>query len=102
MMRLDNMAYQFIEWSRLPVPVCSTERSGLVDFSQNLVGREPLGTTSVFERLLSAAAVVKAVLFQNSNRVERSCGQVGQGHGGCHKHFLSFWLDFGPRTNREQ
>src|SRR5215469_6030247 len=85
----DYMAHQLVERRGLPVPIGCGSSGGLIDLSKDLIWSESLRGTCFFERLLPSAAIVKAMLFQNSNRVQRCGCEVGQFYGGCHR-FFSF------------
>jgi hypothetical protein len=89
MVSFEDVVHQLVEWSGLPVPIGCNGWRCLSDLAQNLIGSEALREARFFEGLLSSAAVVKTMPFQNSNRVERGSGQLGQGEVGCHELFSS-------------
>jgi Rrf2 family protein len=66
----------------------------LVDLLHNGLGFEALGVASLLKWLLASAAVIQAVLFQNADGIQRSSGQIGQGHD--RRHGISFICGSGP------
>src|SRR4051794_15354674 len=99
-MRSNNVLHQLVERRCLPVSTRGAGDLRFLDLAQDRLRLDTFRPASVFKWLLSAAALIQTVFFQNTSRIQRMSGQIGQSHSSGHRTPLPLLFHLGTEWPR--